>query len=117
MKRGKGFAASPAQREKIAGFHACIACGVERSDYVMLDPAHLCPRSMGGCNEPACVVPLCREATGVGCHAAFDAGELDLSVKLEPHRRKEVAHCVMHLGLFGAVRRITGDRHYGRQAA
>ena len=36
-------------------------------------PAHLIPRSLGGCGDALRVAPLCR-----GCHRAYDSGELDL---------------------------------------
>ena len=66
------------------------------------DPAHLIPRSMGGCGDPLCVVPLCR-----GCHRAYDLGRLDLLLPhLEPGWRAQLAHAVGHVGLIGALRRI-----------
>lgn len=109
--------ASPAQKEKISMERYCMACGIRSSAFTVIDPAHLCARARGGCDDPECVVPLCRSGDGSGCHKEFDEGRLDLSVKLEPRWREEVAHCVMHLGLFGAVRRITGDRNYGQRSA
>jgi hypothetical protein len=63
------------------------------------------PRSLGGCDEPDCVVPLCRRH-----HRAYDHGELDLLPHLEPHWRPELAHAVVHVGVVGALRRITGSR-------
>jgi hypothetical protein len=91
---------APAQRDKVAG-SACLVCG----SVARIDPAHLIPRSLGGCDEPDCVVPLCRTH-----HRAYDTGELDLLPYLEPRWRGEVAHAVGHLGLVGACRRITGSR-------
>jgi hypothetical protein len=97
--------ASPAQRAKITGAR-CVVCGaVTRSD-----PAHLVPRALGGCDEPECVVALCRAH-----HRAYDRGELDLLPHLEPRYRVEIAHAVMHLGLIGALRRLTGRRTVGEQ--
>jgi hypothetical protein len=85
----------------------CVGCGREATAWLAVDPAHLCDRSLGGCDEADCVVGLCRDFAGQGCHRAFDEGELDLLPRLEPHYRQEVAHAVMHLGLAGAFRRLT----------
>ena len=63
------------------------------------------PRSLGGCDDPDCVVPLCWLH-----HRAYDTGRLDLLRYLEPHWRAEVAHAVLHLGLIGALRQIRGRR-------
>jgi len=93
-------AASAAQRAKVEGL-ACVVC--EARDGV--DPAHLVPRSLGGCDDPACVVALCRIH-----HRAYDRGELDLVAYLEPRSRAEVCHAVAHLGLVGALRRLSGRR-------
>ena len=68
---------------------------------------HLVPRSLGGCGDPLCVVPLCR-----GCHRAYDRGELDLLPYLEPGWRAQLAHAVAHLGLIGALRQVSG--HWDR---
>ena len=70
-----------------------------------IDPAHLIPRSLGGCGDPLCVVPLCRR-----CHRAYDRGELDLLPYLEPAWRAQLAHAVGHLGLIGALRRVSGHQ-------
>lgn len=91
---------------------ACVCCKTGGGSGHPIDPAHLIDRSLGGCDDAECVVPLCRR-----CHDRYDAHVLDLSIWLEPNYRAEVAHAVMHLGLFGAVRRITGDRNYGERAA
>lgn len=111
LKGGRGFAVSKEQREKVAGM-SCAGCGMEADDFTAIDPAHLCARSLGGCDDPLCVVPLCRFSwSREGCHDRFDAGDLDLTPKLEPRFREEVAHCVLHMGLWGAVRRLSGERH------
>ena len=73
-----------------------------------IDPAHLIPRSLGGCGDPLCVVPLCRR-----CHRAYDRGELDLLPHLEPAWRAQLAHAVGHVGLIGALRRIGGRANRG----
>jgi hypothetical protein len=92
------FGASEAQRQKIVG-GACVVCLQTKA----ITPAHLAPRSLGGCDHPDCVVPLCWIH-----HRAYDTGRLELLPYLEPRWRTEVAHAVMHLGLIGACRRLTG---------
>jgi hypothetical protein len=62
-------------------------------------------RALGGCDDPDCVVALCRRH-----HRAYDAGRLDLLPYLEPICRRELAHAVGHLGLVGTLRRVTGSR-------
>jgi hypothetical protein len=96
----KAMAASEAQRAKIVG-GACVVCLQTKG----LTPAHLAPRTLGGCDHPDCVVPLCWRH-----HRAYDTGRLDLLVHLEPRWRAEVAHAVIHLGLIGAVRQLGGRR-------
>jgi hypothetical protein len=64
------------------------------------------PALLGGCGDPLCVVPLCRQP----CHRAYDRGELDLLPHLEPGSRPQLAHAVGHVGLIGALRRISGSR-------
>jgi hypothetical protein len=91
--------ASDAQRAKVAG-QPCIVCR-ERP----VDPAHLVPGSLGGCDEPGCVVPLCRAH-----HRIYDRGELDLLPHLEPRHRAELAHALTHIGLLVLLRRLTGAR-------
>ena len=100
LERSGGLAASDAQRAKVRA-QACFVCRAA----TRIDPAHVIPRSLGGCDEPDCVVALCRS-----CHRAYDRGELDLLVHLEPEQRAELAHAVLHVGLLGALRRITGRR-------
>lgn len=114
LRRGRGFAAHAAQRDKVRG-RACAACGQMADEYRAIDPAHLCARGLGGCDDPACVIPLCRTMDG-GCHGRFDRGELDLAPYLEPGYRAEVAHCVTHLGLYGTLRRLSPSSEW-RDAA
>ena len=97
LKRTTSMAATDAQRAAVAG-RPCIACGSEHR----VDAAHVVPRALG-CGDALDVVPLCRR-----CHAAYDAGELDLLPYLEPGFRAQVAHAVGHVGLIGALRRISG---------
>jgi heterodisulfide reductase subunit B len=66
---------------------------------------HLVPRSLGGCDEPECVVALCRR-----CHRAYDRGQLDLLAQLEPDYRAELAHALAHLSLLSLLRLVTGTR-------
>jgi hypothetical protein len=100
LARSSSFAASCAQRDKVAG-ERCIVCGAT----TRIDPAHVIPRSLGGCDHPDCVVALCRLH-----HRAYDRGSLDLVPYLEPRFRREAAHAVMHVGLAGALRRIGVQR-------
>ncbi|MBV8221055.1 MAG: hypothetical protein JO325_21540 [Solirubrobacterales bacterium] len=100
LDRTASMAATDAQRAAVAG-RTCIACGADRR----IDPAHLIPRSLGGCGDSLCVVPTCRR-----CHRAYDRGELDLLPYLEPGWRAQLAHAVGHVGLVGALRRIRGSR-------
>jgi len=97
LQRTASLAATDAQRAAVAG-RPCIACGSEHR----IDPAHLIPRSLGGCGDALCVVALCRT-----CHRAYDGGRLDLLPHLEPAWRAQVAHAVGHVGLMGALRRIS----------
>jgi 5-methylcytosine-specific restriction endonuclease McrA len=99
LRRSAVSPASPEQRAKVAG-RACLVCGMRP-----VDPAHLVPRSLGGCDQPDCVVPLCRP-----CHRAYDQGQLDLVPWLEPRFRTELAHALLHVGLFRLLRRVTGTR-------
>ena len=94
------MAATERQRAAVAG-RWCIVCATDRR----VDAAHLIPRSLGGCGDAACCVPLCRWH-----HRAYDRGELDLLPYLEPARRAQLAHAVRHVDLIGALRRISGTR-------
>ena len=103
LQRTASMAATDAQRTAVAG-RSCIVCGTDRR----IDPAHLIPRSMGGCGDPHCVIPACRVH-----HRAYHRGELDLLPYLEPGWRAQLAHAVGHVGLIGALRRISGGRQPG----
>jgi hypothetical protein len=100
LQRTPAMAATESQRGAVAGRN-CIVCGTDRR----IDPAHLIPRSLGGCGDRLCVVPACRAH-----HRAYDRGELDLLPYLEPAWRSQIAHAVGHVGLIGALRRISGRR-------
>jgi hypothetical protein len=101
LKKGRGFAASPEQRAKVRHLD-CVICG---GGWEPLDPAHVIPRSMGGCDHQDCVCALCRP-----CHRLYDSGELDLLPYLEVSHRRELAHAVSHVGLIAALERITNCR-------
>jgi len=100
LKRRPFTPASAAQRTKVKGAR-CLVCG----SHTPIDPAHLIARSAGGCDDALCVVALCRS-----CHRRYDSGALDLVAHLEPNHRAEAAHAVGHVGLAGALRRISGRR-------
>jgi hypothetical protein len=99
LRRSALSPASPAQRAEVAG-RECLVCGRRP-----VDPAHLVPRSLGGCDDADCVVPLCRTH-----HRRYDRGQLDLLPHLEPRYRAELSHGLLHLGLFRLLRRVTGTR-------
>ncbi len=80
-------AASAAQRRKVSGLR-CLVCG--RS---AVDPAHLVPRRLGGCDSPDCVVALCRTH-----HRMFDTGGLALMPYLGPGVEGELRHALTHVG-------------------
>ena len=79
--------ASAEQRRKVARL-GCLVCG--RSP---VDPAHVVPRRLGGCDSPDCVVPLCRAH-----HRGYDAGLLALAPYLAPEVERELRHALMHVG-------------------
>lgn len=111
LKRGRGFAVAPKQREKVAGL-ACLYCGAGASDYVAIDPAHLWPRGKGGCDDELCVGPLCRYSNGEGCHRLFDEGKLDLLPRLLDHGYfPEIAHAIEahQLSPLTLLERLTGS--------
>jgi hypothetical protein len=80
-------AASAEQRQKVGGF-GCLVCG-----RTPVDPAHLVPRRLGGCDSPDCVVPLCRTH-----HRLFDTGRLALVPYLCPGLERELRHALTHVG-------------------
>jgi hypothetical protein len=99
LRRTPASPASEAQRAKVAG-RACLVCGKRP-----VDPAHLVPRSLGGCDDAECVIPLCRV-----CHGAFDELRLEVLPHLEPGYRTELAHALRHLSLAALVERVTAHR-------
>ena len=114
MNRTKSFEASPAQRAKVKGL-ACVGCGKEAGGAWAIDPMHVWPRGKGGCDDPACVLPGCRNVyTGEGCHRAFDNGELDLLPRLAGSEAwaLEQAHPIAKhgVGLVELVKRLGGNQ-------
>lgn len=112
LKRGKGFSTSPEQQAKVKGL-VCVGCGREASECLAIDPAHLWPRSRGGCELAICVIPLCREANGEGCHRKFDNGELDiLPALVDRGYQDEMAHPIAAHGISYTplLERVTGQR-------
>jgi hypothetical protein len=80
-------AASAGQRAKVAGL-GCLVCG-----RMPVDPAHLVPRRLGGCDSPDCVVALCRTH-----HRLFDCARLALKPFLWSGHERELAHALSHVG-------------------
>jgi hypothetical protein len=95
--------ASKAQRAKVA----LTSCAVADCASVACDPAHLTPRARGGCDDPDCVVSLCRTH-----HRQFDDGALDLLPHLA-HRGygRELGHMMAHYeDPLSVLHRLTGQR-------
>ena len=97
MKRS-GMTASPAQREKAQDEGYCRHCY-----RTTVDPAHVTPKANGGCDDPLCVIPLCRQH-----HREYDH-ERTLDV-LPLLTRAEQAHAVGHVGIAVAYQRLTNER-------
>lgn len=113
LKDGNGFGASPAQRAKVADL-PCIVTGAEKIEGAVVDPAHLWPRSLGGCPDPLCVVPLRRDI-----HDLFEDGQFDLYPYLVKPRHTaawsaELVHALEHAdwSLTRLLHELTGERHY-----
>jgi hypothetical protein len=103
LKQGKGFAASKAQRLKVADMVSIV------SAQGPCDPCHLVPRHHGGCDDRDCVIPLTRIE-----HGAFDDGRLDILPYLIAHGCwAELAHAVAvhHYDPVSLAERCTGDRY------
>lgn len=94
--------AAPEQRTSVRE-RPCIVTGDHG-----VDPAHLWPRSLGGCDDPLCVVPLRRDV-----HEAYDRHELDLLPYLVAHGlHAEIAHAVVHArgDLVAVLEMLTGEK-------
>jgi hypothetical protein len=68
-----------------------------------VDPAHLVPRSRGGCDHPDCVIPLCRTH-----HRLYDKAGLSLLPYLGRGWRRERAHARTHVSLGALTRALRG---------
>lgn len=118
MRQGRGMAASDQQRRKARGEQGCRVRRHMQEDPTTetarqarailaqgrgvrrIDPAHVTPRSLGGCDAPECVIPLSR------ClHDRLDSTGLWI---LDALTVEEQAHAVGHLGLIGALKRASG---------
>lgn len=95
-RRRVGSPTSTAQREKKA-----TGCRLHGAACGTTDACHVTDRSIGGCDDALCTIPLCRPV-----HEAFDAHEFDALPLLT---YEEQAHAVGHLGILRALRRITGS--------
>ena len=91
--------ASPEQRRKVKG-RICVNCGGGPCD-----PAHLTARGVGGCDDAACVLPLCRT-----CHRSLDeGGGIDLTPVLAlPEFAAERSHMAGHMSFHACIRRLGG---------
>lgn len=78
-------AASPEQREKVAR-QSCVVCG-----RTPVDPAHLVPQRLGGCESADCVIALCRTH-----HRLYDSARLALAPYLGLGFRRERKHALTH---------------------
>lgn len=96
--------ASAAQKAKVQRIGLCIVTGATED----LDPAHLWPRGMGGCDHEDCIVPLRRDV-----HRLLDERELDILPDLIAHECwAELAHMVSahHVDPIHMVEQLTGER-------
>jgi len=95
--------ASPEQREKVRDDAVSVVSGLEGCD-----PAHIIPRSLGGCDDALCVVPLTRTE-----HRAYDQGVLNLLPYLVGTHVAELQHALGHVdgALLRLVHVVTGERH------
>lgn len=102
LKRTPVGHASPRQRVKVEA-QGCRVTAARPAESYVVDPAHVTPRGIGGCDHEDCVVGLRRDL-----HIKYDNGELDLLPYLS---LEEQAHAVSHLGILGALKRTTGETY------
>jgi hypothetical protein len=84
--RSRQWKASAPQRQKVAG-QGCLVCGRRP-----VDPAHLVPQRLGGCDHRDCVVALCRAH-----HRLFDEARLRLDAYLGAGQAAEIGHALSHV--------------------
>jgi len=101
LKRGPVGYASDQQRGKVLA-EGCRLSGHEFPREV-IDPAHITPRGMGGCDDSDCVIGLARDL-----HRRYDEGDLDILPWLT---LDEQAHAVKHVGILSALKRTTGESY------
>lgn len=101
--------ASPAQRAAVKD-QPCVVCGV-----LGVDPAHLTPRGggWGGCDDPLCVIPLCRLHHGIFDGRIPAANEpVDLAPVIAlPEFAPQRAHMATHLDFVTALQRLSGTKY------
>jgi hypothetical protein len=110
LKRTPLGRCTEAQKERVCGL-ACICCGEHAGE---CHPAHVVPKGsvpQEVADDVRAVVPLCFEH-----HRAYDDGELDLSGVLEPRWRDSVEWATGAVGLWKALRYITGPKTLGEIA-
>ena len=89
--------AENASAAPVAG-RPCIVCGATH----WVGPAHLIPRRW-----VAGAIDAASYCSAAAASAPVTAAELDLLAHLEPAWRAQLAHAVGHVGLIGALRRIS----------
>lgn len=98
----KTLAVSPAQRKSVKGLE-CLICWKPG-----VDPCHVWDRGRGGCDDPLCVVPLCRRH-----HRLYDEHHLDiLPALLNRGYHAELAHVISahRVSPTLLLERVTGTR-------
>lgn len=104
LKRSPLGHCTPEQKARVADL-ACLVCGEHVGD---CHPAHVVPRGVLPqeiADDVRAVVPLCFED-----HLLYDNDQIDLSPHLEPRWRDSVEWAAGAVGLWKAVRCITGTR-------
>lgn len=102
---------TPAQKARVQD-RACLGCSHHAGE---CHPAHVIDRAQvtaEQADDERAVVPLCFD-----CHREYDAGDLDISVGLEPMWRDSWCWAVESVGFFRALRRITNHRWVVEDAA
>lgn len=104
LKRSPLGHCTEAQKERVRDL-ACLVCAEHAGD---CHPAHVVPRNglpQEVADDVRAVVPLCFEH-----HRLYDNGQVDLAPYLEPRWRDSVEWAAGAVGLWKAVRYITGTR-------